>query len=340
MNQLDPKRLMEIGTWFKPCQTLLTAVEFDLFTLLASQAMTAQQIQRELGLHERGVADFLDSLVALELLQRAGYGATAQYKATDETAYFLDSRSPAYIGGYFKMVRDRLYHFWADLPEALKTGKPQNELKHEGTSMFEELYRVPDRLEQFLTGMAGISRSNFQAFAEKFDFSGYKTVCDIGGAAADLSILLAGRHSHLSFVSCDLPVVKPIAQKNIESHGLAHRIAAVELDFFNDPIPKADMITMGMILHDWNLDKKMKLLRAAYQALPAGGVLVAIENIIDDERRENSFGLLMSLTMLIEFGDAFDFTGADFEQWCKEVGFSRTEVLPLRGPASAAIAYK
>jgi len=78
---------------------------------------------------------------------------------------------------------------------------------------------------------------------------------------------------------------------------------------------------MGMILHDWNLDNKMHLIRAAYNALPDGGAFVVIENIIDDKRRENVFGLMMSLNMLIEFGEAFDFTGADFTKWCKEVGF-------------------
>ena len=111
-------------------------------------------------------------------------------------------------------------------------------------------------------------------------------------------------------------------------------------DFFAEPLPKADVITMGLILHDWNLDRKMHLIKAAYDALPEGGALIAIENIIDDARRENAFGLLMSLNMLIEFGDAFDFTGADFDGWCKEVGFSDTEVVPLAGPASAAIAHK
>ncbi len=97
---------------------------------------------------------------------------------------------------------------------------------------------------------------------------------------------------------------------------------------------------MGMILHDWNLENKKLLIKAAYDALPEGGALVAIENIIDDARRENVFGLMMSLNMLIEFGDAFDFTGADFAEWCKETGFKKTEILPLGGPASAAIAYK
>ena len=97
---------------------------------------------------------------------------------------------------------------------------------------------------------------------------------------------------------------------------------------------------MGMILHDWNLKRKMQLIRAVYDALPAGGAFIAVEALIDDARRENVFGLLMSLNMLIEFGEAFDYSGADFEKWCREVGFKRFEVIHLAGPSSAAIAYK
>jgi hypothetical protein len=121
---------------------------------------------------------------------------------------------------------------------------------------------------------------------------------------------------------------------------LEDRIQTACGDFFNDPLPKADVITMGMILHDWNLEKKMHLIRSAYDALPEGGALVAIEALIDDSRRENVQGLMMSLNMLIEFGDAFDYTGADFRKWCSEVGFKRFEVIHLAGPSSAAVAYK
>jgi hypothetical protein len=117
-------------------------------------------------------------------------------------------------------------------------------------------------------------------------------------------------------------------------------VAAASIDFFKDPLPKADVITMGMILHDWDLENKMMLVRKAYDALPEGGAFIVIETLIDDARRENAFGLMMSLNMLVEFGAAFDYSGADFDGWCSDVGFKRTEVIHLAGPASAAIAYK
>jgi predicted O-methyltransferase YrrM len=319
---------------------VLSAVELELFTQLAADSMTGEVIGARIGLHERAIYDFLDTLVALGLLARAGDGAAGQYSNTAETALFLDKQSPAYLGGILEMSNARLYGFWGDLTEALQTGKPQNETKRAGSGMFEELYADPARLEQFLQAMTGISMGNFQALAEKFDFSRYEAVCDVGGAMGTLSSTLAARHPHLRCTSFDLPVVAPIAEKAIAAAGLSERVAVASGSFLTDPLPQADVITMGLILHDWNLDDKMHLIRAAYDALPAGGAFIVIENLIDDARRENAFGLMMSLNMLIEFGDAFDYTGADFEGWCREVGFRDVEILPLAGPASAGIAYK
>ena len=340
MTQRDPGRLMQIGMGFWPAKTLLSAVELGVFTALSGKALTAHELQHELGLHPRGVADLLDTLVALDMLARDGDGEAARYRNTEETAHFLDRNSSTYMGGFLEMANSRLYRFWGDLTEALKTGKPQNEMKHGGAGMFEELYRDPERLEQFMHAMAGISLANFETFAEKFDFAPYKTMCDVGGATGQLSIFVARRHPHMKCTTCDLPAVVPIAQKTIEAHGLSDRITASSVDIFSEPLPKADVITMGMILHDWNLEKKMQLIQSAYDALPSGGAFAVIENLIDDERRKNAFGLMMSLNMLIEFGDAFDFTGRDFDGWCRKIGFRRTEVIPLRGPASAAVAYK
>jgi precorrin-6B methylase 2 len=340
MEPVSPARIMEVAMAFWPAKTVLSAVELGLFTRLAGGAMTGAELQSALGLHARANPDFFDALVALKFLERDGDGPSARYRNTRDTAAFLDKTSPAYVGGFLEMANARLYPFWGDLTTALRTGRPQNETKHGGESVFEELYSKPERLEQFLEAMAGISAGNFQAFATRFDFSRYTTLCDVGGATGQMAILVAKAHPHMRCVSADLPAATAIARRKIAASGVADRVSAQPLDFFADPMPKADVITMGMILHDWNLEKKRFLIKAAYDALPEGGALVAVENIIDDARRENAFGLMMSLNMLIEFGEAFDFTGADFSGWCQEAGFRRTDVMHLAGPASAAIAYK
>lgn len=336
----SPARIMEVGMAFWASRVLHTAVKLELFTILGDTSMTGRELAAELGLHERSNPDFFDTLVALRFLEREGDGADGKYRNTVDTTAFLDRNEPQYIGGFFEMAHDRIYPFWGDLIEALRTGKPQNEIKHTGKTVFEELYSDQDRLEQFMNAMAGISRPNFQALAEKVDFSAYSTLCDVGGAAATLSMVVAAKNPHLKCVSADLPPACAVADKKIAEAGMSDRIATRHLDFFKEPLPAADVITMGMILHDWDLEKKKHLVKAAYDALPEGGAFIVIENIIDDARRENAFGLMMSLNMLVEFGDAFDFTGADLGSWCREAGFRRTEIVHLNGPASAGIAYK
>jgi hypothetical protein len=337
---LDPRPVLETAFAFWSSKVLLTAVELGVFTKLADRRVTGEALGSELGLHPRGIRDFFDALVAMQFLAREGDGSAAKYCNTPMGALYLDQKSPRYLGGWLVMLNDRLFKFWHDLPEALRTGRPQNETKHGQKGIFEELYQEVPKLEQFMGAMTGLSRMNFEAFAAKYDLSQYQTLCDVGGATGLLSIEVAKKNPHLQCISFDLPAVEPIAKRHIAAAGLSDRIRTASGDFFRDPLPKADVITMGMILHDWNLEKKMHLIRSAYDALPLGGALVAIEALIDDARRENLFGLLMSLNMLIEFGDAFDYSGADFRGWCSEAGFQRFEVIHLAGPSSAALAYK
>ncbi|QBZ97667.1 methyltransferase [Flavobacterium sangjuense] len=342
-NQPTPQNIMQIGTAFWPSKVLLTAVKFELFTLLASQkSMTGAEIKKALSFQatDRHVYDFLDLLTGLGFLIRDGIWDTAKYSNSVDTDTFLDKNKPSYIGGILEMANDRLFRFWADLDEALLSGKPQNELKHSGKSMFEELYSDSARLKQFIHAMSGISVGNFMALANQFDFSPYKTLCDVGGAAGVLSIQVAKHNPHMSCTTLDLPAVETIAKETIAAQGMSDKVKTGSVDFFTDEFPKADVITMGMILHDWDLENKKMLIKKAYNALPEGGAFIAVEAIIDDERKKNVFGLSMSLNMLIEFGVAFDFTGADFESWVKEAGFKKVTIMPLAGPASAAIAIK
>lgn len=339
-DELDPTYIMQTATAFWASKVLLTAVELDLFSVLGDGSMTARQLGKALELHPRGTYDFFDALVALKFLDRQGDGPEGRYQNTLETSAFLNRRSQKYIGGLPAMLNARLFGFWNNLSVALKTGQAQNEVKLHGKSVFEALYANAASLGQFLEAMTALQAANFQQLADKFDFSRYTTVSDIGGALGLLSRIVGARHKHLTFTSFDLAPVAPHAQKHIDAASMADRIKVVAGDFFVDDLPKADIVTMGNILHDWNLEKKKILIRKAYDALPEGGAFIAIENVIDDARRENAFGLLMSLNMLIEFGDAFDYTGADFRDWCREAGFKRFESIPLAGPTSAAVAYK
>lgn len=330
------ERIMQMGLGFWASKTLLSAVELGLFTELAKGPADAEKLRGALGLHERSARDFFDTLVALGLLERAG----ECYKNAPDTGMFLDRNKPSYVGGILEMANHRLYPFWGHLTEALRTGQPQNEVKTGGPGVFEVLYSDPNRLREFLKAMTGISRGANVAIASRFPWKDYKTAADVGTAQGDLIVQIALANPHIRGVGFDLPTVEPIFNDHVAQNGLQDRVRFEGGSFFEVPLPRADVITMGHILHDWDLEQKRMLIRKAYEALPAGGAFIAYDAIIDDARSKNAFGLMMSLNMLIETQGGFDYTGADCCGWMREAGFRETRVEHLIGPDSMVIGIK
>jgi hypothetical protein len=333
---ITPESIMQLGLGFFGSKTLLSAIELGLFTALAKGPLSAAELTARLKLHSRSARDFFDALVALGMLEREG----DLYRNTAATDMFLDSSKLSYLGGLLEMANERLYPFWGSLTEGLRTGLPQNEMKTGGAGLFEAIYGDPQRLRLFLGAMTGLSMGASQAIAQKFPWKNYQTVVDVGGAQGGLLVQLCLAHSHLSGTNFDLAVVGPVFEEYAAANGLKERLRFQTGDFFNEPLPSADVITMGHILHDWNLDEKRMLLGKAYQALPEGGALIVFEALIDDERRQNAFGLLMSLNMLIETPGGFDYTGKDCSAWMREAGFRETRVEHLMGPDSMVVGIK
>ena len=334
-DHVTPDSIMQLGLGFWNSKALLTAVELGLFTELAKGPLDAETLTERLGIHSRAARDFFDSLVALRMLERSG----ERYENTQQTDLFLDREKPSYVGGLLEMANARLYPFWGSLTEALRTGLPQNEALR-GENFFAALYADAGRLESFLKAMTGISMGAAMAIAKKFPWAEYKTFIDVGAAQGALPVQVVLAHNHLSGGGFDLPSVRPVFEQYVNSHNLSNRLRFYPGDFFSDPLPAADVLVMGHILHDWNLEEKRKLLAKAYEALPQGGALIVYEAIIDDDRRQNAFGLLMSLNMLIETPGGFDYTGADCVSWMREAGFRETRVEHLIGPDSMVIGIK
>lgn len=333
---VTPESIMQLGLAFWGSKTLLSAIELGLFTELSKGPLTGEQLTDRLKLHSRSARDFFDALVALGMLDRDG----ETYRNTPESDQFLVRDKLSYIGGILEMANERLYPFWGSLTEGLRTGLPQNEVKTGGTGLFEALYGDAERLRLFLGAMTGLSMGASVGIAQKFPWANYKTVVDVGGAQGGLLVQLCLAHPHLKGTNFDLPVVAPIFGEYVATNGLSDRLKFQPGNFFNEPIPSADVITMGHILHDWDLDQKRMLLDKAYRALPDGGALIVFEALIDDERRQNAFGLLMSLNMLIETPGGFDYTGKDCATWMREAGFRETRVEHLAGPDSMVVAIK
>ena len=335
MGATTPDHIMQLGMGFWASKAMLSAVELGVFTELAAGAANLPALQARLKLHPRAARDFLDTLVALKLLERED----GIYRNAPDTDLFLDKAKPSYVGGILEMANARLYGFWGSLTEALQTGEMQNEGKH-SEDFFAAIYAEPERLRGFLKAMSGISAGAAQVIAAKFDWSKYMTFADVGAAQGMVPVVVARAHPHLKAIGFDLPAVQPIFEEFVAQQDLADRIRFQAGSFFDDPMPTADVIVMGHILHDWDLTEKKMLLEKAFAALPKGGAVIAYDAVIDDERRENAFGLLMSLNMLIETRGGSDYTGADCQAWMHDAGFVSTRVERLLGPDSMVIGFK
>lgn len=333
---LDPQKIFEVAMGFWAAKTLLSAVELGVFSELAKGPLSAESLREKLALNPRAARDFFDALVALGFLERRN----GLYANTPETDFFLDRAKPSYIGGMLEMANRRLYGIWGRLTEGLKTGLPQNEAREGGAGVFEAIYADPERLKLFLGAMTGVSRGANRAIAARLPWRNYQSFVDVGTAQGDLAVQVARAHPHLRGIGFDLPPVAPIFEEYVAQAGVADRVSFRAGNFFTDPLPKADAVLMGHILHDWDLPTKKMLIAKAYEALPPGGAFVVYEALIDDAREKNAFGLLMSLNMLLETEGGFDFTGADCQGWMREAGFSETRVEPLTATESMVIAIK
>jgi O-methyltransferase/methyltransferase family protein len=327
---------MQVGLGFWASKTLLSAIEMELFTQLAGHPQNLETLRARAGLHPRSARDFLDALVGLGFLERTD----GVYRNTPDTDAFLDKHKPSYLGGILEMANARLFGFWNSLTEALRTGELQNEAKGGGVPFFQELYADPARLKQFAAAMTGISHGASQQIAARFPWADYKTFADIGTAQGDTAVQIALANPHLTGCGFDLPELGPVFEEYIEQNQLGERLAFVPGDFFTGELPTADVLLMGHILHDWDVDEKQALIAKAYDALPTGGALIVYESIIDDDRSQNVFGLLMSLNMLIETHGGFDYTAAEGIEWMRAAGFTSARAEHLVGPDSMIVAIK
>jgi len=338
MSEPTPDAILQLGLGFWASKTLLSAVELGLFSGLAETGpQTAEQLGARHGLHPRARRDFLDALVALGLL---GRDATGHYANTPATAAFLDRAQPGYVGGLLEMANARLYPFWGRLTEALRSGAPQNEARDGGPDPFAAIYADPAGLEGFLRGMTGVSRPVAQAIAAAFPWGAHRSVADIGCAQGSFLVELLTAHPQLTGIGFDLPPVRPVFERFAAEHRLADRLRFAPGSFFDDPLPAAEVLVMGHILHDWDLPTKRMLIDKAHAALQAGGALLVYDAMIDDDRRANAFGLLMSLNMLIETPGGFDYTGADCAAWLREAGFRDVRVERLSPTHAMAVGVK
>lgn len=328
-----PDRIVSTAYLFRQSKVLFVAAELDVFGILAVGPLDLETLKARSGVHPRGARDFFDALVALGLLDRDSKG---RYANTPESDCYLVRGKPTYIGGLLRHLDKRHYENWDRLCRALITGESQSAL---GTKDYSEFYADERTQQIFLEGMSASSLIAARSLAAQFPWSRYRTFIDIGTAQGCVPVEIARAHPHLRGGGFDLPEIGPAFTSYVASQQLSDRLTFYPGDFFTDPLPQADVLIMGRILHNWGVSSRVALVEKAYQALTPGGALIVYDPLIDDTRREPA-GLLSSLNMLIETANGSEYAAADCRGWMANAGFSERRVMPLGDVHAAVIGKK
>jgi SAM-dependent methyltransferase len=310
--------LLRLGNAFCDAKALLTAVELDLFGALKNGPATEEEIRERLRLHGRGLSDFLHLLAALGVLVKTGeaFGNAAGAQR------HLVPGGESYIGGFLQRSNRNLYPAWGRLSEALRTGKPQS-----GGSFAEVLER-PAVLRQFIGMMDALTQQLAPALVEAFPWSRYGSLLDVGGCRGNLAAHLVTANPGLRGHVFDLPPMAPFFAEHVEARGVADRLEFHGGDFFADPLPAADVVVLGHVLHDWDADQRRQLVRAAYAATNPGGALVVYDRMLDDDPRHVE-NLVISLDMLLVTDGGSEYPVQELRAAAAEAGFERITDQPL-----------
>jgi SAM-dependent methyltransferase len=332
--------ILEIGLSYWSGKTLMAAVELGLFSELAREPLDAESLRSRLRLHPRLARDFFDALVSMGLLKREN----GRYHNTAVANTYLDRAKPdTYAGGMLEVANSDWYRLWDKFPKALRTGKPQSGLvrsKSGKASPYDKLYSDTERLRRFARAMQGGSLAAAAALVDRFPWKEYQTVTDIGCASGAVLAQQLRHHPHLTGIGFDLPSLGPVFQETAERDGLSDRMSFVGGDFFVDPLPPAEVVMIGHVLCNWEVETRQLLLRKAYERLPTGGAVVVYDMLIDEERQESTRALVVSLMLMLQSATASHYTGGECEAWMTDAGFKDLRIEHLAGPEWMVVGIK
>ena len=332
----DPGIVLDLLQAFRCSKVMFAAVALGVFDRLAAGPAALPDLARDLGVNADALGRLLDACVGLRLLQRSN-GA---YANTPAASAYLCKDSPRRLTGYLNYSNAVLWHLWAHLEDAVREGTHRwRQTYGLDGPIFSHFFRSEEDTREFLLGMHGQGQISSPEVAAAFDLGRFRRLADLGGATGHLAIAACRRYPHLRAVVFDLPAVVPLAREIVADSGLGDRIEVEAGDFFADPLPEADLFSVGRILHDWSEDKIRRLLRAVYQRLPVGGALLVAEKLLDDDRTGPRWAQLQSLNMLV-CTEGKERTLPEYADLLREAGFSHVEGRRTSSPLDAVLAVK
>ena len=321
--------ILRLGNAFCQAQALLTAAELDLFSLLKDGPATEAEIRERAGLDGRGLPDLLRLLAALGLLVQAG----GRFANTPAAQQYLVAGEPGYVGGFLRGAKTNLYPVFDGLAETLRTGKPRS-----AGDDFGAMLADPDALRRYARMMDGVLQPLLPSLLAGFDWSAYGTVLDVGGCAGALIGSIVRANPGVTGLLFDLPQLEPVFDERMAELGTTGRVVFRGGDFFADPLPAADVVVFGHVLHNWRPAQRELLVRKAFEALSPGGVLVVHDRMLDEQPQPDQ--LVASLIMVLVTEDGSEYPVGELAGYARAAGFASVASSPLDENETLVLCHK
>ena len=336
VTQPDPAPIVDLIDAFRRSKIMFTAVSLGIFDRLADGPVDVQNLAQATGANAGALERLLDACAGLDLLRKEA-GRYSNQPAADA---YLRRASPTTFVGYVMYSHRALYPLWGNLEGAVREGTHRWEQTFGAKGpIFDHFFQSEEAKRDFLEGMNGFGLLSSPRVVEAFDLGKFNRLADLGGATGHLTIAACRRYQNLRAAVFDLPAVVEVTREYVQRAGLMDRIDLIAGDFFKDPLPEADLFSLGRIVHDWSEEKIRKLLKKIYDRLPRGGALLIAERLLNEDKTGPIGALTQSLSMLV-CTEGKERTLAEYAALLHEAGFSGVQGHKTGAPLDAVLATK
>jgi len=330
---VTPERILQMMWGYAPPIILATAARHRIFDVLEKGPKTAAEIASLTGTNERGVRSVVNALVGLQFLAKHGKD---RYGLTPESASFLVSGKPGYLGIMMQHVGRDLVPHWLELPDAVQHGRPVRPFNQEkeGAEFFEQL----------VVGLFALSHTAAQMVGKALSVGSAQRplkILDIGAGSGVWGIGIAQQSPGSTITAVDWPNVLEVTKRFAAEHGMADRFSYISGDMSKVDFGAGhDVAILGHILHSEGEQNSRELLKKIANALAPGGRIAIAEFLVNDDRTGPPMGLFFAINMLVNTDDGDTFSFEEISQWLAEAGFTNPRKIEPGGPASVIVAQR
>jgi predicted nicotinamide N-methyase len=330
---VTPERIQQFAWGYGPPLILEAAIRHRVFDVLEGGAKTVTEVAKETNASERGLTAIMNALVGLEFLAKDRDG---RYSLTPESATFLVSHKPGFMGGLIRHGSEQVIPKWLHLNEIVATGRPAAAVNQQGEGS--------EFFQQFVNDLFPISYPSAQALARYLDCNvegRMIRVLDLAAGSGVWGIAQAQCSDAVHVTVVDWPGVIPVTRKTVARFGLSERFTFVEGDLDEADFGSGhDVAILGHILHSEGGDRSRALLARTFKALKSGGTIAIAEYLVNPDRTGPPHALLFAVNMLVntDTGDTYSFE--EIAGWLAEAGFVNARTLEAPGPSPLILATK